>query len=498
MKYILALDQGTSSSRAIVVDESGVIKAIAQKQLSVSYPRPGWVEQDPKEIWTTQYQAIQEVLISADITLSDVAAIGITNQRETTIVWNRKTGHAIYNAIVWQDRRTAEKCRWLANQGYESVVSKKTGLTLDPYFSATKISWILDHVEGARQKAENGELAFGTVDSWLIWQLTSGSNHVTDATNASRTLLFNLGQGGWDHQLLEIFTIPEKILPRIVNSSGICGEAKFNRDASTIPVAGVAGDQQAALFGQRCVRAGMAKNTYGTGCFMLLNTGNQAVVSRNKLLTTLAWRRDKSANYALEGSIFMGGAVVQWLRDSLGMIRSSSEVEALAGKVDNNGGVYFVPAFVGLGAPHWDPYARGTIVGLSRGSTSAHIVRAALESIAFQVDDVLAAMQSDANIALSELRVDGGAAQNNLLLQIQADLIGIPVARPQTTETTVLGAAYLAGLGIGYWRDEAELDSYWRLERNFEPKMDRGQALALKHDWRRAVDRARNWIETES
>ncbi len=415
MKYILALDQGTSSSRAILFEQSGAVKAIAQKQLALSYPDNGWVEQDTSKIWMTQHQAIQEVLTLAGISATDIAAIGISNQRETTLVWDRKTGHPIYNAIAWQDRRTAEICDRYRGQDLESLVSQKTGLMLDPYFSATKISWILDHIEGARQSAEAGELAFGTVDSWLIWQLTLGLEHVTDATNASRTLLFNLNKGTWDRQLLEIFRVPEKMLPRIVDSSGICGAAKINSLAG-IPIAGVAGDQHAALFGQRCVHNGMVKNTYGTGCFLLLNTGNQPVVSRNKLLTTLAWRREKTTNYALEGSVFIGGAVIQWLCDALGIIQSSSEVEALANKVDNNGGVYFVPAFVGLGAPHWDPYARGTIVGLTRGSTAAHIARAALEGIAYQVDDVLAAMQSDANIALSELRVDGGAAQNNLLM----------------------------------------------------------------------------------
>ena len=491
MSYILALDQGTTSSRAIVFDHNGAVKAIVQKELATGYPQTGWVEQDPNEIWTTQYLAAQEVLASLSLTAVDVTAIGITNQRETTIVWDRSTGQPIYNAIVWQDRRTSEQCETLRQRGIEQSINQKTGLRIDPYFSATKIQWILEHVTGARQKAERGELAFGTVDSWLIWKLTSGAKHLTDVTNASRTSLFNIKQGNWDDELLNIFRIPRAMLPQIMPSSNVFGETSVEGFSKAILIAGVAGDQQAALFGQRCARTGMVKNTYGTGCFMLMHTGSKCVFSSNKLLTTLACKLDDHVEYALEGSVFIGGAVIQWLRDGLGIIRSSPEVESLAKKVADNGGVYFVPAFVGLGAPHWDPHARGAIIGLDRASSAAHIARAALEGIAFQVADVLDAMRADAAMELLELRVDGGAAKNDLLMQMQADFIGVPVLRPRITETTALGAAYLAGLATSFWRGPDDVDKQWQIERIFEPCGDRGRIENLRHQWHRAVGRAR-------
>ncbi|MBI1966268.1 MAG: glycerol kinase GlpK [Betaproteobacteria bacterium] len=493
MSVILALDQGTTSSRAIVFDQAGAIRAVAQKEFTQIFPQPGWVEHDPEEIWATQIAVAGEALARAGASACDVAAIGITNQRETTIVWDRASGRPLCNAIVWQDRRTAGECDALKARGLEARVTEKTGLVLDAYFSGTKLAWMLDHVPGARKDAEAGRLAFGTVDAWLVWKLSGGSAHVTDVSNASRTLLCNIHTGAWDGELLDLFGIPAGMLPEVRASSGVVAETAGNLFAARIPIAGIAGDQQAALFGQRCTTPGMVKNTYGTGCFMLMHTGERPVVSRNKLLTTAACHTGASREYALEGSVFIAGAVVQWLRDGLGIIKSSAEIEPLAASVADNAGVYFVPAFAGLGSPHWDPYARGTIVGLTRGTGAGHIARAALESIACQSADVLAAMESDSGITLKELRVDGGAARNSMLMQFQADLLGVPVVRPRVTETTALGAAYLAGLGVGYWKSAEALAAQWRSERVFEPKMDRGQAQALLAAWRKAVGRAKNW-----
>lgn len=495
MSYILALDQGTTSSRAIVFDHGGHIIAVAQKEFTQIFPRPGWVEHDPNEIWSSQVSVAAEALAKAGIAARDVAAIGITNQRETTVVWDRATGQPVCNAIVWQDRRTSESCGRLKAQGLEALFANKTGLVLDPYFSGTKLRWILENVEGARKKAEAGELAFGTVDSWLIWKLTKGGAHVTDASNASRTLLYNIHTGLWDDKLLTLLNVPRSILPKVCASSGVLAETTVDILGAAIPVAGIAGDQQAALFGQRCIAAGMVKNTYGTGCFMLMHTGSKPIHSKNKLLTTVAWQIGNRIEYALEGSVFIAGAVVQWLRDGLGIIRSSGEVEALAASVENNGGVYLVPAFTGLGAPHWDPHARGIIVGLTRGAGAAHIARAALESIAYQTADVLDAMQADSRISLSELRVDGGATRNNFLMQFQADLLGVPVVRPKVYETTALGAAYLAGLGVGYWKDEADIDTQWQAERTFAPAMDEQKTSSLRAGWQKALSRAKGWTE---
>ena len=491
MSFILALDQGTTSSRAIVFDHTGAIRAAAQKEFRQIFPQPGWVEHDPDEIWETQIGVAAEAVARAGINARDIAAIGITNQRETTVVWDRRTGMPVYNAIVWQDRRTAAFCDALKAQGHERQFSDKTGLVLDAYFSGTKLRWILDNVSGARKQAEAGQLAFGTIDSWLIWKLTGGAAHVTDASNASRTLLFDIHRGDWDEELLGLLAIPRAVLPEVVPSSGIVAETARGLFPVRIPIAGIGGDQQAALFGQRCIIPGMVKNTYGTGCFMLMHTGGIPVRSRNRLLTTTAWRIDGRDEYALEGSVFIAGAVVQWLRDSLGIIRSSSDVEALAAGARDNGGVYFVPAFAGLGSPHWDPYARGTIVGLTRGAGAAHIARAALESIAYQTADVLHAMESDAGIRLTELRVDGGATQNNFLMQFQADLLGVRVVRPNVFETTALGAAYLAGLGAGYWKDAAEISAQRQTERVFDPAMERGEAARLMEEWRKALTRAK-------
>jgi glycerol kinase len=492
MKAILALDQGTTSSRAIVFDAAGAILALAQKEFTQHFPRPGWVEHDAEEIWATQVAVAHEALARAGLQAGDVAAIGITNQRETTVVWDRATGRPIGNAIVWQDRRTAGACDELKARGLEPRVSAKTGLVLDAYFSGTKLAWMLDNVAGARAAAEEGRLAFGTVDSWLVWKLSGGAAHVTDASNASRTLLYDIHAGAWDDELLGILRVPRAMLPSVQASSAVVAHTAPGLFAASIPIAGIAGDQQAALFGQRCVRPGMVKNTYGTGCFMLMHTGTKPIASRARLLTTAACDTGGGREYALEGSVFIAGAVVQWLRDGLGIIRASSEVEALAAGVADNGGVYFVPAFAGLGSPHWDPYARGAIVGLTRGSSAGHIARAALEAIAYQTADMLAAMESDSGIALKELRVDGGATRNDTLMQFQADVLGVPVVRPRVHETTALGAAYLAGLAVGYWKRDA-LDAQWQTERVFEPGMDRSRAEDLLARWRKAVERSKDW-----
>ena len=498
MPHVLALDQGTTSSRAIVFDESGAGIATAQRELRQIFPRPGWVEHDPREIWESQLAVARVALARAGLAAGDVAALGITNQRETTLVWDRATGLPIANAIVWQDRRTADACDRLRREGREPLFRDRTGLVLDPYFSGTKLAWILDNVPGARADADAGRLAFGTVDSWLIWNLTGGGLHATDVTNASRTLLWDLHAGEWSDELLAALDVPRGLLPAVRSSSAVYGETLANLFGAPIPIAGVAGDQQAALFGQACLRPGMVKNTYGTGCFLLMNTGGRAVRSRNELLTTPAWRLGADTgrtDYALEGSVFVAGAVVQWLRDGLGIIRSAAGVEALAASVPDSGGVVLVPAFTGLGAPHWDAYARGALVGITRGTTAAHIARAALEAIAFQVADVLTAMEADSGVPVAELRVDGGAAVNDLLMQLQADLAQVPVVRPRVRETTALGAAYLAGLAVGVWKDADEIAGRWRLERTFEPAMDAGAAAGLRARWNRAVERAKGWEE---
>jgi len=492
MSYIIALDQGTTSSRAIVFDRTGTIRGVAQRELRQIFPQPGWVEHDATEIWSSQTGVLHEALAKARAGARDIAAIGITNQRETTVVWERATGRPIANAIVWQDRRTAPLCDELRAAGHAPLFARKTGLVLDAYFSGTKLKWLLDNVTGARTRAARGELAFGTIDSWLVWQLTGGRVHCTDPSNASRTLLFDIHTGAWDDELLALLDVPRSLLPQVVPSSGVCGHAPI--DGVDIPIAGIAGDQQAALFGQACLKPGMAKNTYGTGCFLLLNTGTDAVSSRNNLLTTVAWKRDGVTDYALEGSVFIGGAVVQWLRDGLKIIRSAAEVEALAQSVPDNGGVYLVPAFAGLGAPHWDAYARGAIFGLTRGATGGHIARAALEAIAFQSADVLAAMEKDGGATLTELRVDGGATGNNLLMQFQADLLGVPVVRPKVRETTALGAAYLAGLAVGYWKGDTDIVANWQVDRRFEPTMPRERVAQLRAGWDKAVARAKAWV----
>ena len=491
MAYILALDQGTTSSRAIVFQRDGTIRASAQQEFRQIFPHRGWVEHDPLEIWATQSGVLHEALARASIGARDIAAIGITNQRETTVVWERATGRPIANAIVWQDRRTAPMCDELREAGHAATFARKTGLVLDAYFSGTKLRWLLEQTPGARERAERGELCFGTIDTWLVWQLTGGRAHITDASNASRTLLFDIHTGDWDDELLHLLQVPRAMLPAIVPSSGRCATATL--EGVEIPIAGIAGDQQAALFGQACLTPGLAKNTYGTGCFLLLNTGTNAVASRNNLVTTVAWRRNDTTMYALEGSVFIGGAVVQWLRDGLQMIRDAAEIEALAASVADNGGVYLVPAFAGLGAPHWDAYARGAIFGLTRGATRGHLARAALEAIAFQSAEVIAAMEKDAGITLTELRVDGGAAANDLLLQFQADILGVPVVRPQVLETTALGAAYLAGLAVGYWHNDAEIAANWRIDRRFEPAMPRDRVAELRAGWDKAVTRAKAW-----
>ncbi|NUQ21218.1 MAG: glycerol kinase GlpK [Gemmatimonadaceae bacterium] len=493
MKYILALDQGTTSSRAIVFDQAGAIAAIAQKEFPQIFPKPGWVEHDPRDIWSTQAGVAAEVLQKAGIGAGDIAAIGITNQRETTVVWDRGTGQPIANAIVWQDRRTASICDRLKARKLDRVIRRKTGLVIDAYFSATKVQWLLANVRGARARAARGELAFGTVDSWLVWNLTGGKVHVTDASNASRTMLYDIAKGDWDDELLKIFGVPRAMLPEVRSSSEVYGTTALL--GGSIPIAGIAGDQQAALFGQVCTKPGKVKNTYGTGCFMLMNTGTKPIASKNNLLTTVAWRIGSRTEYALEGSIFIAGAVVQCLRDGLEIIRAAPDVEALAATVRDTGGVYFVPAFAGLGAPHWDQYARGTLVGLTRGTTKAHIARAALDSIALQVMDVLKAMEADAKIRLKELRVDGGASANDLLMQLQADLLGVPVVRPRVSETTALGAAYLAGLAVGYWKSQADIARQWQADKRFVPEIKAAERKRIASGWEKALGRAKGWEE---
>ncbi|MBO5471070.1 MAG: glycerol kinase GlpK [Bacteroidales bacterium] len=488
-KYILALDQGTSSSRAIVFDRNGQTMAVAQKEFTQIFPKPGWVEHNPMEIWSSQASVIAEAITSIDINGLDIAAIGITNQRETTIVWDAETGDPVYNAIVWQDRRTSEYCDSLKAEGRTEMIRSKTGLIIDAYFSATKIRWILENVPGAKERAEQGKLRFGTVDTWLIWMLTRGEVHVTDVSNASRTMVYNIHDLCWDKELLDLFGIPESMMPQVRSSSEVYGHTKTTLFAHEVPISGIAGDQQAALFGQMCTEPGSVKNTYGTGCFLLMNSGEKPIMSSNNLLTTIAWKIGDKVNYALEGSIFVAGSVVQWLRDGLGIIRSSSEVEELAASVPDNGGVYFVPALTGLGAPYWDQYAKGCLYGISRGTTAAHIARAALEGIAFQTMDIVNAMQKDAGVELGELKVDGGASRNNLLMQFQADILGTSVIRPKVTETTALGAAYLAGLAVGYWDSIDHIKSQWAVDASFEPSAAEDTVSELKAGWADAVER---------
>ncbi len=491
-KYILSLDQGTSSSRAIVFDQQGQIRSMAQREFTQHFPQSGWVEHNPHEIWSSQASVIAEAITSIGIDGSNIAAIGITNQRETTIVWDRDTEEPVYNAIVWQDRRTSEYCDQLKAEGRTEFIRERTGLIIDAYFSATKVKWILDNVPGARERAEQGKLMFGTVDTWLIWRLTRGEVHVTDVSNASRTMLFNIHTLEWDKELLELFDIPLSMMPEVRSSSEVYGATKTTIFAHRVPIAGIAGDQQAALFGQMCIEPGAVKNTYGTGCFLLMNSGEKPIDSKNNLLTTIAWKIGDRVDYALEGSIFVGGSVVQWLRDGLGIIRSSSEVEALAASVPDTGGVYFVPALTGLAAPYWDQYARGNISGISRGTTAAHIARAALEGIAYQTLDIVDAMQRDSGIELKELKVDGGAARNNLLMQFQSDILSTRVIRPEVTETTALGAAYLAGLAVGYWSSIDEIKQQWRADRVFEPEADREAVEQAVEGWHDAVRRTLN------
>ena len=495
-KYILSLDAGTTSNRAILFNHSGEIVAVSQQEFPQIYPQTGWVEHDPETIWETQLKVAREVIFKAGIQPSDISGIGITNQRETTVVWDRETSKPVYNAIVWQDRRTAGFCDELKDRGLEKMVAEKTGLVIDAYFSGTKIKWILDHVEGARDLAKAGKLAFGTVDTWLIWKLTNGRLHITDVSNASRTLIYNIHSLQWDDELLDILDIPKEILPEVKPSSKIYGVTSREILGAEIPVSGIAGDQQAALFGQMCIEEGMVKNTYGTGCFVVMNTGKKPIASKHKLLTTIGWQIGDEVTYAIEGSIFIGGAVVQWLRDQLGIIQSSSEIEALALEVENNGGVSFVQGFVGLGAPHWDQYATGAIIGLSRGTGKAHIARAALEAIAFRSMEVIETMAEDAGIAVNELRVDGGAAVNNLLMQIQADTINTNVVRPKVTETTALGAAYLAGLATGFWKNIAEIKTQWQEDKIFYPVQDKTVIRKVIKDWKKAVERSKNWYDS--
>ena len=494
-QYILSFDQGTTSSRAIVFDRNGAIISVAQKEFSQIFPQPGWVEHDANEIWSTQLGVAAEAITKAGLTVKQIAAIGITNQRETTVVWDKKTGQPIHNAIVWQDRRTADFCDALRKEGKDRFIQQKTGLVIDAYFSATKVKWILDHVDGARTKANNGELCFGTIDTWLLWKLTNGKVHATDVSNASRTMLFNIHSLNWDEALLKIFDVPAAILPEVRSSSEVYGETQNILTAHNIPIAGIAGDQQAALFGQMCTQPGMVKNTYGTGCFMLMNTGEKAVPSTNNLLTTVAWKVNGVTQYALEGSVFIAGAVVQWLRDGLKIIRSSSEIEALANEVESSDGVYVVPAFAGLGAPYWNQHARGTMVGITRGTTAANIARAALESIAYQTMDVLKAMEADSGISIKELRVDGGATANNLLMQFQSDILNCKVVRPVVTETTALGAAYLAGLAVGYWKNMEEIQQQWLMEKTFISSMNDGERNNLSDGWKKAVEAAISWTK---
>ena len=498
-KYILALDQGTTSSRAIVFNNKGDIIGTAQKEFKQIYPKAGWVEHDGNEIWSTQAGVAAEAITGAGLNGNNIAAIGITNQRETTLIWDRKTGKPVYNAIVWQDRRTSDYCDELKkDEKVSRMVREKTGLLLDSYFSGTKIKWILDNVAGVRERAERGELAFGTMDTWLIWNFTRGDVHVTDVTNASRTMIYNIHTLEWDKELLDLFNIPESLLPEVKSSSEVYGTTKTTIFASKVPIAGIAGDQQAALFGQRCIESGMVKNTYGTGCFMVMNTGEQPIESKNNLLTTIAWQVDGKVVYALEGSIFIAGAVVQWLRDELGLIRKSADVEKLASSVKDNDGVYLVPAFAGLGAPHWDQHARGTIVGLTRGSNAGHIARAAIEGIAYQALDVLNSMEADSGIDIKELRVDGGATANNLLMQFQADVLRAPVIRPKILETTALGAAYLAGLAVGYWKNHEEINEQWQEDQRFEPAMGADESTKLVDGWNRALNAAKAWSGNNS
>lgn len=494
--YILSLDQGTTSSRSILFDHQGNIVAMAQQEFTQHFPQPGWVEHSALEIWETQLQTAREVMQKTGIAASDIAAIGITNQRETTVVWDRETGFPIYNAIVWQDRRTADTCDALKQAGYAPLLQQKTGLVIDAYFSGTKISWILDNVSGARERANAGQLCFGTIDTWLLWKLTRGAVHATDVSNASRTLLCNIETGQWDGELQDILRVPGNILPQIRSSSEIYGHTTLLGDQTPIPIAGIAGDQQAALFGQMCTAPGMVKNTYGTGCFMLMNTGEHRVPSANNLLTTIAWKIDGITHYALEGSVFIGGAVVQWLRDGLGIIQQSVDIEALAAKVPDNGGVYVVPAFAGLGAPFWNPHARGSITGLSRGSSAAHVARAAIESIAYQTRDVLKAMEADSGIQIRELRVDGGASANNLLMQFQSDILNTQTVSPTVTETTALGAAYLAGLAVGFWQNIGELQLQWQVQQVFSPQMNSDQQTQLLLGWKNAIDSTLAWANS--
>jgi glycerol kinase len=495
-QYVLAFDQGTTSSRAIIFDRNGSVVSIAQKEFTQLYPKPGWVEHDPNEIWYTQISVAAEAVVKAGLTVKDVITIGITNQRETTVVWDRQTHEPIYNAIVWQDRRTAAYCDELKRNGIDVEIQKRTGLVTDAYFSATKVKWILENVPGAKEKAENGKLCFGTIDTWLLWKLTNGNVHVTDVSNASRTMLFNIHSLEWDDELLRLFNIPRNMLPQVKSNSEVYGYTENVLTGNTIPVSGMAGDQQAALFGQMCVQPGMVKNTYGTGCFMLMNTGNKPVASSNNLLTTIAWKVDNQVHYALEGSVFIAGAVVQWLRDGLGIIKTSKDVEQLAAGVNDNGGVYMVPAFAGLGAPYWNQHARGTIVGVTRGTTGSHFARAALESIAYQVMDVLKAMEADAGVPIAELRVDGGATVNDLLMQFQSNILDTTVIRPKITETTALGAAYMAGLSVGYWSGLHEIAEYWQADAVFKPEMNAATREELTQGWKRAVRTTQSWTES--
>ncbi len=492
-RFILALDQGTTSSRAIIFDHSGKIQAIARKEFKQHFPQSAWVEHDPVEIWSSQASVATEVMAKSGIKPGEIAGIGITNQRETTIVWDRITGMPVYNAIVWQDRRTSAFCNELKDKQLSEKIRLKTGLVIDPYFSATKIRWILQNVEGLRNKAKNGELCFGTVDSWLVWKLTNGKCHITDISNASRTMLFNINTHEWDKELLELMGVPVSMMPDVKSSSEVYAETSLDSFGCKIPISGIAGDQQAALYGQLCLEKGMAKNTYGTGCFLMLNTGEAPVFSKNNMLTTIAWQRNGKTTYALEGSVFIAGAAIQWLRDGLGIIKTAKETDALAQSLSDNAGVYFVPALTGLGAPHWDPYARGSIFGLTRGTGKTHIVRAALESIAYQVFDVTSAMLSDANEPLKELRVDGGAVENNFLMQFQADILNTRVVRPTILETTALGVAYLSGLAVGFWEDENEIHEQWKTDKVFTPSIEKDKATELLAQWKKAVDRSKNW-----
>lgn len=492
-EFVLTLDQGTTSSRAILFDKNGKIASLAQKEFKQFYPKPGWVEHDPMEIWSSQASVITEAILKENLKADEIAAIGITNQRETTIVWDKETGNPVYNAIVWQDRRTSAQCDLLKQKELDKIIQQKTGLVLDAYFSATKVQWILNNVAGVREKAEQGKLAFGTVDSWLIWNLTEGKLHITDVSNASRTMLFNINTLEWDEELLEIFEIPKNMLPEVKSSSEIYGETSGQLLGTKVPIAGIAGDQQAALFGHICTKPGMVKNTYGTGCFMLMNIGDKPVLSKNNLITTIAWKIGNKVQYAFEGSIFIAGAVVQWLRDELKIISTAAEIESLAKEVPDTGGVYMVPAFAGLGAPYWNQYARGTIFGITRGTNRSHFARAALESIAFQTMEVLKAMESDSGIEIKELRVDGGATQNNLLLQFQADILKASVVRPEVTEVTAIGAAYLAGLAVGFWENIDEIQKQWQINKRFEPSADNKEELIK--GWYRAIKAVNAWTE---